>query len=134
MLDFYNLRIREKDFKGAERLLLEVIEDTIQVTGLPNGDSVGVLACSFLGDVYRCLGNAAESVNYFSLALERGVQIWGEDNPNVLDCVRSLELALEAFGMEEELEQHREQWKGVWERLEDELKNCSPAVSPSPQR
>ncbi|KAN0099896.1 hypothetical protein V8E51_013671 [Hyaloscypha variabilis] len=132
LLDLCDLRGREKDFKGAERLLLELVEDTIQATGLPNGDGVGFDTCSRLGDLHRCLGNAAESVKYFRLALEGGVQTWGEDDAEVLDCVKRLELALEAFGMEEELKQLREQWKGVWERLEDELKNCSPAVSPSP--
>jgi hypothetical protein len=54
--------------------------------------------------------------------------LWGEDDPDVLDQVRALEMVLEKFGMVEQLNQMHEKSKGVWERLEDELKGRSPAV------
>jgi hypothetical protein len=120
---------RDLDWKGAERILLEAAEDVTQATGLPNGDWAGNDVCSGLGTVYRHLGNAAESAKYFRLAIEGGLRLWGEENTNVLDDVRRLEVVLAEFGEEEQLKQLRERWKSVWDRLEIELKDCSPVAS-----
>jgi hypothetical protein len=117
------IRGRRNDFKSAERILLQTVEDTIQATGLPNGDRAGIGVCSDLGTVYRCLGNATESAKYFRLAIEGGLWLWGEDSTEVLDNVRRLEVVLGKYGMEEQLKQLRKRWKRVWERLENELKN-----------
>jgi hypothetical protein len=106
------------NLEEAERKYLALILASLDDTGRKNGTYLGLLSCSELGYHYQFQDRLEEAEKYVRLALDGGIEMYGEDDALVIDYLDMLELILKRSGKDDELEQLRQDYAGIYAGIE----------------
>lgn len=115
----YTWSIMLNDDVSAERQLTEQVNWSCELTGLPNGDRFGVIACAYLCWLLFKMGRHGESEQFHRLALEGGLRCNDITKAQIRKILASLEDPLERREQREDLDQLVEQYGDLWEDLEE---------------
>jgi tetratricopeptide (TPR) repeat protein len=103
------------NLEEAERKCLALIQTSLDDTGRKNGTYLGLESCSELGYPYYIQDRLEEAEEYIRLAIEGEIEMYGEDNAYI---IYTLELILKRSGKDDELEQLRHDYAGIYAAIE----------------
>jgi hypothetical protein len=102
----------------AERGYLALVQASLHETEPKEDPYLGWRSCQQLGYVYYTQDRFDVAEEYARLALDRGIESYGEGDPDVASDIYLLERILEESGKEDELEQLRHDFAGVYAGLD----------------